>query len=140
MTDQPNASPPLPGRAVDIVYAAFRAAGRDVFRITAQPTGYGAGIEVHPKSGPFIEADARAVFTVLGAAPESCRWWHSEVNNCWLGTAAGPVPVLGGQLDITLTSPTDPRQVPTDQDVAAVAALVADVDALRAADLAQVPA
>ena len=122
MTDPIDASPPLPGRAVDIVHAACVKAGHipTSMHIEFNRDGALTWVTVHFR-GRFTAAQGREVFSWLGV--------HDAVftpvpgyNHARLDARA-----LGVHVHLIL----DPEPVATEVEPTDVAALVADVDALR---------
>jgi hypothetical protein len=120
----------LPGRAVDIVHAAMKAAGREVFAMSVT-IGY------RPEDAPEIEVclmgespgrpETLTLFAQLGIAAHDVTIVPLSPDSS-LGRATADVPGVC-RLNITTTrEAADPDPEPTDPT-----ALIAEVDAARAA-------
>jgi len=123
--------PTLPGRAVDIVHAAVRAAGREVFSFYVQigyhPVGW-PQVEVYVMGAYPDRSEALAMFALLGIAGDEVSIVPNGPEGSILGRASADIPGICHLIIITMWAAADP------------AALIAAVDVARAAADEDAPA
>lgn len=123
-------APMMPGRAVDIVFAAFKSAAWGVYSIdVTPPTTHRPGLlTVCPSSskGPERDRASYAALAALGAS-RVARTQHGESHDTLTSDSVLALP--GWEIQV-LATPTGPAPAPADAD--AVEQLIAGVDRARA--------
>lgn len=120
----------LPGRAVDIVHAAATSCELGLWSIRVDFSYDGPSVTAHLAADTQREESAgRAIFARLGVTDPALE----RVPTHGHARIVAQVPVIGMRLNIVID---DLGPEPEVQDPAALAALVAKVDAARAAQAA----